>query len=65
MISYIEKGWEEEEYTYNPDSESRSPDERRLKEVEVEGSFGAGTAKDCGSSRSRLVSVRGLRRCVV
>ena len=46
MISYIEKGWEEEEYTYNPDSESRSPDERRLKEVEVEGSFGAGMEKD-------------------
>lgn len=45
MISYIGKGWEEEEYTYNPDRESRPPVERRLKEVEVEGSLGAGMAK--------------------
>lgn len=45
MISYIGKGWEEEEYTYNPDRESRPPVERRLKEVEAEGSFGAGMAK--------------------
>ena len=33
MISYIGKGWEEEEYTLNPDRESRPPVERRLKEV--------------------------------
>ena len=50
MISYIDKGWEEEEYTFYPDSESRSPDERRLKEVKVEGSFGAGTVKEAAYS---------------
>ncbi len=33
MIAYIEKGWEEEEYAYYPDRESRPPVERRLKEV--------------------------------
>ena len=50
MISYIDKGWEEEEYTFYPDSESRSPDERRLKEVKVEGRFGAGTVKEAAYS---------------
>ena len=45
MIAYIEKGWEEEEYAYYPDRESRPPVERRLKEVKVEGSFGAGMVK--------------------
>lgn len=45
MISYIGKGWEQEEYTYNPDRERRPPVERRLKEVEVEGSLGAGMVK--------------------
>lgn len=66
MISYIDKGWEQEEYTYNPDRERRPPVERRLKEVEVEGSLGAGMVKTSygDSNHPRLVSVMGLERYV-